>query len=68
MNLSPYQERGKTIKSLRSKLIAYQTAVNRVDDYFEYSCKSAKDRDVVFNILSKLCKNLGDKNGKDGNL
>ena len=39
-------------------LLAYQAAVNRIDDYFEYSSESMKDRAFVYNQLSILTDKL----------
>lgn len=37
-----------------SALDAYQQAINRIDDYFEYINESAKDRAYVHSVLERL--------------
>ena len=36
----------------------YQNAINRIDDYFEYTCESTKDQQVVYKILDELNDSL----------
>lgn len=41
--------------SLIEKLFAeYQAAINRIDDYFEYSHKSEVDKKYVMGVIDKL--------------
>lgn len=40
------------------KLNRYVAAVNAIDDYFEYSCKSPEDQRMVQQILNTLTKHL----------
>lgn len=42
----------------RQKLEAYQKAINKIDDYFEYRGESEKDRKRVHKILAELTENL----------
>lgn len=37
---------------------AYQIAVNRIDDFFEYSNESKKDREFIHGVLGTLTKTL----------
>lgn len=39
-------------------LEAYQRAINRIDDYFEYTNESAKDKQFVRSVLNQLTNNL----------
>ena len=41
-----------------TRLEAYQKAVNKIDDYFEYRHESEVDKSEVRVILSQLTKNL----------
>ena len=41
-----------------TKLECYQKAINRIDDYFEYSNESKLDRERVHKILADLTTNL----------
>ena len=41
---------------------AYQQAINRIDDYFEYSYHSSKDREKVYIIIKELTEKLVDIN------
>lgn len=45
-------------------LEAYQKAVNKIDDYFEYQCESKKDQARVHKILDELRKDLLDIHGR----
>ena len=47
-----------------TNLEAYKKAINDIDDYFEYSNTSVRDRRVVHNILSKLTERLKDGDTK----
>lgn len=40
------------------RLVCYQKAINSLDDYFEYSCESKKDRTKVYMVLEKLLLDL----------
>ena len=40
----------------------YQQAINKIDDYFEYSMESKKDQKKVQAILAELTKALKDIN------
>ena len=43
----------------KDKMItAYQRAINKIDDYFEYRAESAADRSKVHDILSDLTEEL----------
>lgn len=44
----------KTDKALK----AYQNAINKIDDYFEYSNESERDKAVVRAHLAELTQNL----------
>ena len=46
----------------REILIAYQKAINKIDDYFEYSMESKKDQEKVHKILDDLMKKLKELN------
>ena len=48
----------KRIRELDERLKLYQTAINKIDDYFEYMFESAEDRDAVEKILDNLAKGL----------
>lgn len=37
---------------------AYRTAINEIDDYFEYQCDSKKDQKEVHKILARLTKKI----------
>jgi hypothetical protein len=37
---------------------AYRACINRIDDYFEYSNESVKDRKMVHKALADLTNNL----------
>lgn len=39
-------------------LVAYQKAINQIDDYFEYANESKKDRVRVHSILFRLTDKL----------
>lgn len=43
---------------LRKKLRAYQEAVNKIDDWFEYANESDADREKVHEILDNLTLKL----------
>lgn len=40
------------------KLDAYIKAINKIDDYFEYRCKSKEDQKKVYEILKELTDTL----------
>ena len=48
------------------KLNRYVAAINAIDDYFEYSCKSPEDQRMVQQILNTLTGHL--KNDEHYNL
>lgn len=42
------------IDRLKRQREVYATAVNQIDDYFEYGNESVRDRDQVYKILDNL--------------
>ena len=46
------------IKILKKRMEAYQEAINKIDDWFEYANESAKDREKVHEILDNLTLKL----------
>jgi hypothetical protein len=46
------------IIKLRKQREAYQIAVNRIDDFFEYANESKKDRKFIHGVLDTLTKTL----------
>ncbi len=54
MTLSNIRMDTRVAEALRK----YQTAINKIDDYFEYSNESEKDKTFVREVLSKLTKDL----------
>lgn len=43
-----------------SALDAYQQAINRIDDYFEYMAESKSDQAFVHGVLDRLTRALGE--------
>jgi len=41
-----------------TKLEAYQKAINKIDDYFEYANESKSDRERIHKILAELTADL----------
>lgn len=65
-------KRGLTREELEESLIytnklllAYQNAVNEIDDYFEYRCESDKDKRKVYKVLQTLTENLENMRNKN---
>jgi hypothetical protein len=52
-----FEMQGKCDK-LKKQLAAYQEAVNKIDDWFEYANESKKDRDFIHKVLDKLTLKL----------
>jgi len=53
-----YEELQVTLRSANTCLMAYQHAVNILDDYFEYSMESKQDQKKVHQILGNLTDSL----------
>ena len=51
-------EKQHECEKLKKQLIAYQEAVNKIDDWFEYANESAADREKVHEILDNLTLKL----------
>ena len=50
----------KTIGILEKRIAIYSSALNMIDDYFEYKCISGTDKKEVFTILTNLATTLRD--------
>ena len=48
----------QAICKTQQMLKAYQEALNKIDDYFEYSNESEKDKKKVRKVLSELTEEL----------
>ncbi len=46
------------ISELEKRCALYQTAINKIDDYFEYGYKSKEDQSVVYGVLGTLTAQL----------
>jgi hypothetical protein len=51
-------EKQNECDKLKKKLSAYQEAVNKIDDFFEYANESKSDRERVHEILDNLTLKL----------
>lgn len=58
-----YDELRSMLEMTNRRLALFQEAVNKIDDYFEYSMESKKDQKKVFQILGNLTDSLA-KNTK----
>lgn len=52
----------QAIEELNRQLIVYRQAINKIDDYFEYTCESDVDRKRVHSILDTLTERLREEN------
>lgn len=50
------------MKNAEQYLQHYQNAINKIEDYFEYSNQSEKDKLVVMEIVDELSRNLSGNN------
>jgi hypothetical protein len=48
------------IDTLEDINILYRKAINQIDDYFEYTSESEKDRKFVYSVLNALTDKLKD--------
>ena len=48
----------RSVQKIEDEFTAYRTAINAIDDYFEYMNESKADRKVVHQILKKLTTEL----------
>lgn len=48
-------------RRVRHRIYAYQRAINRIDDYFEYQMESKVDQAAVKDILQLLTKELANE-------
>ena len=46
------------MEDVEQAIQAYRACINRIDDYFEYSNESVKDREMVHKALADLTNNL----------
>lgn len=60
MRCLTYDELQSTLNGANKLLSAYQVAVNKIDDYFEYANESLKDRKKVHQILGNLTDEIKD--------
>lgn len=51
-------EKQNECDKLKKQLVAYQEAVNKIDDWFEYANESKADREKVHEILDHLTLKL----------
>jgi hypothetical protein len=58
MRCPTYEDIRSTLKVANRRLLLFQEAVNKIDDYFEYSMESKKDQKKVFQILGNLTDKL----------
>jgi len=49
---------GDTLKRTEELLESYQTALNKIDDYFEYRFDSEKDKKYVMGVIDNLTEQL----------
>jgi hypothetical protein len=60
--LKYYEEQTKKLigdlERVTRRLLAYQTTINRIDDFFEYANESTKDREFIHRELDKLTNKL----------
>ena len=50
----------KRTASLERQLAIYSSALNSIDDYFEYRAESVTDKTEVYSILTNLATSLRD--------
>lgn len=55
-----YEELLTKLQKAEKVLGAYVTAVNKLDDYFEYRCNSEQDRREVYKTLGNLTDKVGE--------
>ena len=48
----------RSVQKIEDEFTEYRTAINVIDDYFEYMNESKADRKVVHQILKKLTTEL----------
>lgn len=58
MRCPTYDELREGIEKANRRLLAYQNAVNEIDDYFEYAMESKRDQKKVYQILGNLTDKL----------
>ena len=47
-----------TTLTTEKRLAFNEHAINRIQDYFEYSYESKKDQQTVFAILQEMCEDM----------
>lgn len=51
---SVLRECAEIVENKDKILSAYGSAINKIDDYFEYTCESKQDQEFVHKILDNL--------------
>ena len=53
-----YEELNKSAQRIQRCLTIYQNAINKIDDYFEYSSESKVDQKKVYQIIGNMSDDL----------